>query len=200
MKENRTRYPSYDLLKYQDEWDPHTREIVKKRLGPFSQPKTLTNDEVILIKSITSHLIYDNRSELLDYVTHHIDQKLTSKIGESQRKPTIPPEKQLIREGLKALNNLAKHSYHKSFIDLATSQQFSILSALQRGQVKLLPGWDKEMQQELFKKLASEITSAYYSHPIVWSEIGYGGPAYPRGYVRVEQGLTDPWEARQDEK
>ncbi|WP_369127188.1 hypothetical protein [Paenibacillus antri] len=36
---------------------------------------------------------------------------------------------------------------------------------------------------------------AYYSHPAVWSEIGYGGPAYPRGYVRTQLGQLDPWEA-----
>ncbi|TGV05575.1 gluconate 2-dehydrogenase subunit 3 family protein, partial [Mesorhizobium sp. M00.F.Ca.ET.186.01.1.1] len=25
---------------------------------------------------------------------------------------------------------------------------------------------------------------------------GSGGPAYPRGYVQEEKGLTDPWEAK----
>lgn len=200
MEEKRTLYPSFDLLKYQDEWDPHTREIVLKRLGSFDQPKVLKDIEVDLIKIIASHLVYDDRHDLLAYMVHHIDQKLTAKMGESQRKPTIPPEKQLIQEGLTAINNYAKGSYHQSFTELTTDQQFSILSSLQEGQIKPLPGWDKEKQQALFKKLSSEIISAYFSHPIVWSEIGYGGPAYPRGYVRVEQGLTDPWEARQDEK
>ena len=28
-------YPNYDVLALQDEWDEHTRQIVKKRLGPF---------------------------------------------------------------------------------------------------------------------------------------------------------------------
>jgi len=34
----------------------------------------------------------------------------------------------------------------------------------------------------------------------VWSEMGYGGPAYPRGYYRIEAGVTDPWEAKAEVK
>jgi hypothetical protein len=36
---------------------------------------------------------------------------------------------------------------------------------------------------------------AYYSHPTAWSEIGFGGPASPRGYVRMGFNRRDPWEA-----
>ena len=35
----------------------------------------------------------------------------------------------------------------------------------------------------------------YYSHPTAWSEMGFGGPASPRGYVRMELDRRDPWEA-----
>jgi hypothetical protein len=35
----------------------------------------------------------------------------------------------------------------------------------------------------------------YYSHPHSWSEIGFGGPANPRGYVRMYYDRRDPWEA-----
>ena len=57
-------------------------------------------------------------------------------------------------------------------------------------------GWNTDKQKELFKKLVGLVISAHYPTPWVWSEIGYGGPAYPRGYVRVELGLTDPWEPK----
>ena len=29
---------------------------------------------------------------------------------------------------------------------------------------------------------------AFYSHPWAWNEIGFGGPAYPRGYIRMGVG------------
>jgi hypothetical protein len=27
--------------------------------------------------------------------------------------------------------------------------------------------------------------AAFYSHPWAWNEIGFGGPAYPRGFMRL---------------
>jgi hypothetical protein len=30
--------------------------------------------------------------------------------------------------------------------------------------------------------------STFYSHPWAWNEIGFGGPAYPRGYMRLQPG------------
>jgi hypothetical protein len=29
------------------------------------------------------------------------------------------------------------------------------------------------------------VLAAFYAHPWAWNEIGYGGPAYPRGYMRL---------------
>jgi len=37
--------------------------------------------------------------------------------------------------------------------------------------------------------------SEFYSHPWTWNEIGFGGPAYPRGYVRLGPGQRESWEA-----
>lgn len=200
MEDIRTRYPGYDLLKEQKEWDPHTREVVLKRLGPFPKPKFLQENEVQMLKIIANHLVYDNRSEITDWVIHHIDQSLTSNIGEGQRAPKAPQAKDLIRWGLQAINKVATIKYKAVFLGLDEKQQFGILAAIQNGKAEAVPEWAKVPQKELFKKLAAEIVSAYYSHPTVWSEIGYGGPAYTRGYVRVEIGLTDPWEAKSDAK
>ncbi len=35
---------------------------------------------------------------------------------------------------------------------------------------------------------------AFYAHPYAWDEIGFGGPAYPRGYLRLGRGSREPWE------
>jgi hypothetical protein len=43
--------------------------------------------------------------------------------------------------------------------------------------------------------MAHDIVLAYYAHPSAWSEIGWGGPASPRGYVRLDFNDRDPWEA-----
>lgn len=199
MQEDRTRYPGYDILKEQDHWDDHTREIVLKRLGPFPEHRFLHQREAEMIFAIAQHIVYDDRKEILDYVLDHIDSTLFSPIGEDQRQVGEPEHKVLIRKGLKAIDKLAEKQYGASFLEIDSQQQLSLLTALETGKAMLVDEWQSISQKQLFKKLATQIVSAYYSHPTVWSEIGYGGPAYPRGYVRVEKGLTDPWEAKRDE-
>src|SRR5262252_10658338 len=46
------------------------------------------------------------------------------------------------------------------------------------------PSWNRQTREV-----------AYYMHPTAWSEIGWGGPASPRGYVRMDFDRRDPWEA-----
>jgi hypothetical protein len=36
--------------------------------------------------------------------------------------------------------------------------------------------------------------AAFYAHPWAWNEIGFGGPAYPRGYKVLHPGWREPWE------
>ena len=67
--------------------------------------------------------------------------------------------------------------------------------AIEQGSLAKGMNWEQQHQREFFSRLLTQTVSAYYSHPWVWSEIGYAGPAYPRGYMRVELDLTEPWEA-----
>ena len=34
----------------------------------------------------------------------------------------------------------------------------------------------------------------FYSHPAAWDEIGFSGPAYPRGYKNLGVGRREPFE------
>ena len=38
--------------------------------------------------------------------------------------------------------------------------------------------------------------AAFYSHPWAWNEIGFGGPAYPRGYKNLGPDKREPWEVK----
>lgn len=51
-------------------------------------------------------------------------------------------------------------------------------------------GWDNAGQN-----LLAAIVKIYYAHPAAMSEIGFGGPASPRGYVRLGADRFDGWEA-----
>ena len=49
-------------------------------------------------------------------------------------------------------------------------------------------------RQGLEGRARAAVLSAFYSHPWAWNEIGFGGPAYPRGYARLGAGQRESWE------
>lgn len=191
-----TRYPGFDVMAEADAWDEHTRGVVERRLRPPAKPGFLTRHEVQTLRSIAAHLLYEERDDVLGFVLSHIDNRLKDPVGEGQRKEGVPPEPELIRRGLGALDAVARRRHRAPFAECGVHQQFAILAALQKGELEPIPEWNGLPQKELFSKLLELCVEAFASHPAVWSEIGYAGPAYPRGYYRIEQGVTDPWEAR----
>lgn len=193
-----TRYPGFDVMAEADAWDEHTRSIVRRRLEPPKKPGFLTRHEAQTLRSIAAHLLYEERDDVLGYVLSHIDDRLKDPVGEGQRKEGVPPEAELIRRGLVALDAVARQRHQAALVDCDVQQQFAILASLQIGGLEPVPEWQGLPQKDLFTKLLSLCVEAFASHPAVWSEIGYAGPAYPRGYYRIEQGVTDPWEARSE--
>ena len=41
--------------------------------------------------------------------------------------------------------------------------------------------------------------TAFYSHPWAWNEMGFGGPAYPRGYKNMGIDRREDWERPEDD-
>ena len=58
--------------------------------------------------------------------------------------------------------------------------------------------WDRAARATAWTVVMRSVLSAFYSHPWAWNEIGFGGPAYPRGYMRLAEGPAgaEPDEAR----
>jgi hypothetical protein len=107
----------------------------------------------------------------------------------------MPREREAWQRGLKALDAEADAACGARFRDLPEEQQDALLARMQQGALKAA-AWGDMKSDEFFKmRLARDIVLAHYSHPTAWSEIGWGGPASPRGYVRMDFNGRDPWEA-----
>jgi hypothetical protein len=191
-----SHYPNYDVMKEQDAWDDHTQEIVTSRLLREQPYSFLTLVEAEQLRSVCAILAGDARGEMIQYVLCHIDQTLSQNVGESERKVDIPKAQILIREGLSVLNEASMAQSLKPYFELDEDKQQQILHEISVERALPANLWLRLNQQAFFKKLLNLTIEAYYSHPTVWSEIGYGGPAYPRGYVRAQLGQLDPWEAK----
>jgi len=85
----------------------------------------------------------------------------------------------------------------RAFTSLAPSAQDDVLSAIQGGEVQGGP-WERLPAGRFFTEtLLKAVVGEYYAHPAAWSEVGFGGPASPRGYVRLGEGQRDAWEAKE---
>lgn len=201
MTNHHTHYRGYDVMEQSEHWDPHTREIVEKRISKevISKLSFFTQIEAELLEDLCSVLLDEKRIDILSFIINHFDSTLSSNLGESQRKKGTPTFPSLLREGLRLLEVYLLTNYKKAeFSSLSTDKQKSMINGMLRGELSLNdPTFP---MKEFAKNILSESVSALYSHPDIWSEIGYGGPAYPRGYVRSEIGLTDPWEAKKSGK
>lgn len=181
-----------------DQWDGHTQSIVASRLVRDRQYSFLTTVEAEILRAWCSLLMNDDRGEVIQYVLSHIDKTLSQSIGEGQRKSGVPKAQVLVREGLKAIQEAARMSDSQAFFHLEEAKQKQLMGAISEGSWPHTELWEGIPQKELFQKLMTMTVEAYYSHPTIWSEIGYGGPAYPRGYVRGQIGQLDPWEAKRE--
>ncbi|MEI3607188.1 gluconate 2-dehydrogenase subunit 3 family protein [Pseudogracilibacillus sp. SE30717A] len=200
MTEKHGHYPTFNVMDEKEYWDSHTQEIVGNRLDKKLTPdlKFFTIDEVDTLYSLCSILLDDQRRPILTFIVHHFDNILQANIGESQRKANVPKQPLLIREGMELLNQVCHKKYNFTFKALNKEVKKKVVKGLMEGVFPLQDGKKSIPSLDFIHKIFYEATAAYYSHPTVWSEIGYAGPAYPRGYVRTELGLTDPWEARRD--
>ncbi|TDF99480.1 gluconate 2-dehydrogenase subunit 3 family protein [Paenibacillus piri] len=194
-----SHYPSFEVMNEQDEWDDHTQTIVTSRLKPNINLQFLTSKEAELVKRISSLFVNDQTPEVLDFVVGHIDQTLYQSPGESQRKADVPKAPELIRAGLQAIEQGVQEQYTSAFLELDMAEQKQYLQYISESIAKPQEVWDGIPQEALFKKLLNLTYESYCSHPKVWSEIGYAGPAYPRGYVRTQLGQLDPWEAQPEQ-
>ena len=59
--------------------------------------------------------------------------------------------------------------------------------------------WDELNVTRAFGLVMRVVLACFYSHPWAWNEIGFGGPAYPRGYSRfgspdLQRAERESWE------
>jgi hypothetical protein len=124
-----------------------------------------------------------------------LDAKLFTNQGDGYRDARLPPLRESWQRALLALDCESQRVYGARLHELSALNQDALLCAVQEGRCND-PAWGAMPPQVFFaKRLLHDIVTAYYSHPSAWSEIGFGGPAAPRGYVRMGFDRRDPWEA-----
>ena len=197
----RTPYPDYDVLDKWDtpSWNDATREVVRHRLEQVPKRRFLSEEQWSLLEAVARRLVpQDDRNDPIPIVPW-IDDMLAANRRPGYRYEDMPPMRDAWRQGLDAIEAESRKRHGKSFVALSAADQDSLLHAIQFGEVEG-DEWRSLPPKRFFKSLLlKQVVSTYYAHPAAWSEIGFGGPASPRGYVRLGFDERDPWEAKEVE-
>ncbi len=128
-------------------------------------------------------------------IVNYLDERLFKKEISGYRFEDMPPDEEAHRLGLKAIEETAQTVHGARFVRLDTLQQDFVLKSIHDGKKLAAPEiWARMSIERYWQLLVQDCVAAYYAHPWAWDEIGFGGPAYPRAYTRLEGGLPEPWE------
>jgi hypothetical protein len=188
------RYPDYDVLASVDTWDRATREVVTKRLQMRGPLRFFTAQEEPTLRAFCDVATAQD-SEPRVPVAEMVDDKLAGGRLDGYRYADMPRDPDTWRLVLRGLDEVARSRYGGGgFVACDSPAREAIVGALADGSLSG-GAWDELNVSRAFSVCMRAILEAFYSHPWAWNEIGYGGPAYPRGYMRLGPiGVREPRE------
>lgn len=195
-----TLYPGYDVLEKWDtpSWNEQTRAVVAKRLHQIPSRAFFTELQFKTLEAVCDRVVPqpERSAQAKVPIAPWIDSKLEQNETNGTRYVPLPPQQECWRRGMNAIEAEAKLRFHRSFHMLDPAEQDMLLHALDKGEAQA-PDWGAQFPAQAFmrKVLLRDIVEIYYAHPSAWSEIGFGGPASPRGYLRLGTNRRDSWEA-----
>lgn len=190
-------YPGFRTLSQKDFWDEATRKIVLGRVVDIPPIRFFSPAELELMTVVCNRILpQDDRDDLHKIpVVNYIDERLYVDRLDGYRFEGMPSDQEAHRLGLQGITEVAQHLFRRRFLDLSPLDQESVLKTLHDGNPPAgHEVWRRMPVERFWLLLVQDVVGAYYAHPYAWDEIGFGGPAYPRGYMRLENGEPEPWE------
>ena len=184
------RFPSFDVLQQVPTWDLATAGAVLKRLNPPPPVRFFDLAEEGIGRALFDRLL-DQRSDPRVPVFEMVDGRLAEFETDGWRYADLPEDGEAFRRSFAALDEDAQASYDAGFAELDWLEQGHLLEVVQKTGAADWRGLHPGHIWSLWTRYAC---TAFYSHPWAWNEIGFGGPAYPRGYKNLGINAREPWE------
>ncbi len=190
-------YRGFHTMSQKAFWDEATRDVVTMRVEQTPPIRFFTAGQAKFWRAVFEHLIpqHDRTPERRIPIVEPLDARLYRNQGIGYCYETMPPARDAYGLGEEAINLEARQRYGGDFLDLPQRQQEIVLQAIH--DKKPTAGaaiWKKMSIARFWQLIMQDALEGYYAHPWAWDEIGFGGPAYPRAYTRLERGEPEPWE------
>jgi hypothetical protein len=178
------RFPDYDVLDSAEDWDDATRAVVDARLHLGGDLGFFSADETPTVTAFCDRILAQD-SEPRVPVVEMVDEKLAAGRLDGYQYDDMPDDRETWHLVLAALDGTAARLHgRESFAGCAPADQEGIVGAFAKGSLDG-PEWDGLNVARAWSVCSRMVLEAFYSHPWAWNEIGYGGPAYPQGYMRL---------------
>lgn len=175
------RFPGFDVTAHSGHWDDTTRAVVQGRLGPLPAMRFFTPTEEATARALFDQLLYQ-RGEPRVPVVQLVDARLAELQTDGWHYSSMPTDDDAWHRSLAALDADARSRYDCSFAECGWDQQHELLEAIHRINKDL---WHDMTASHVWSLWTRYGCVAFYSHPYAWNEIGFDGPAYPRGYKNL---------------
>jgi hypothetical protein len=187
-----SRFPDFDVLNLEPTWDAATAGVVLARLGTRPDVRFFTEAEEAAGKALCDRLLAQDTEPRVP-VLEFIDGRLAEGQTDGWRYEDMPEDGQAWRDSLSYLDEDARAKFGLLFAECPASDQCALIQAVQ----DTGPGrWHDLNAAHVWSLWTRYACTAFYAHPHAWSEIGFPGPAYPRGYKNPGVDAREPFEVR----
>lgn len=186
------RYPDYDVFDAMDTWDEATRKVVLARLDPPGPFRFFTVAEQPPLRAFCDTVLAQDDEPRVP-VAEMVDAKLADGRLDGYRYADMPDDRDTWRLVLAGLDDAARRKYGCAFAECPAGDREDLVGRFAAGRIGDGP-WARLNVSRAWSVVMRAALAAFYSHPWAWNEIGFGGPAYPRGFMRLGGDGREPFE------
>ena len=188
----RGRFPGFDTASQAKHWDMATKAVVAERLGMPPNIRFFTREEEATANALCDQLL-DQQEDPRVPVVHLIDARLAEKQYDGWHYEDMPEDAEAWKQSLAALDQDSREAWSRPFHECDLGEQRGVIQAIvDRGSGE----WHGMIAKRVWSLWTRYACSAFYSHPWAWDEIGFPGPAFPRGYKNIGVDQLEPFEVR----
>jgi hypothetical protein len=187
------RFPGFSTMRQALRWDEVTALAIRSRIAAPGEPRFFTAAEQATVKALVGQLLDQPHDDLRVPVMEMIDARLADGQTDGWRYEDMPEDGQAWCATLAYLDSDVKERFGTDFATCQGSEQAAIVQAVQDLRSRDWHGLPAAQVWSLWTRYAC---TALYAHPAAWDEIGFSGPAYPRGYKNIGVDALEPFEVR----
>jgi hypothetical protein len=186
-----TRFPGFDVVTQRDHWDPVTTGVVLARLAPPAALRFLSPHEGATGAALVRQLL-DLEDDNPVPVIAMIDARLAEQQTDGWRYVDLPADGDAWRLSLAHLDEDAFVRCGRGFAEADDHDQSQVVNGVQTHDDAV--DWHGMPARRVWTLWTRYACTAFYSHPFAFEEMGFPGPAYPRGYKNIGIDRREPFE------